>query len=164
MLLPYTEAKLIRKSYWLYLLKISKACPILTISIPPPRYKPPLPLSGIGISLLTANFAATLTLLQSTLHTVARFSQHVNLKCLNIWESWNDFILNTLIPTTEIQLLPVGYTYTSLAIYLSPVQFSSLSHIQLFATPWTAARQASLSITNSQTLLKLMSIESVMIV
>ena len=41
-------------------------------------------------------------------------------------------------------------------------QFSSLSCVQLFATPWTAARQASLSITNSQSLLKLMSIESVM--
>ena len=38
----------------------------------------------------------------------------------------------------------------------------SLSHIQLFATPWTAACQASLSITNAQSLLKLMSIESVM--
>ena len=38
----------------------------------------------------------------------------------------------------------------------------SLSHIQLFATPWTAACQASLSIANSQSLLKLMSIESVM--
>ena len=38
----------------------------------------------------------------------------------------------------------------------------SLSHIQLFATPWTAARQTSLSITNSRSLLKLMSIESVM--
>ena len=37
-----------------------------------------------------------------------------------------------------------------------------LSHMQLFATPWTAARQASLSITNSQSLLKLMCIESVM--
>ena len=48
---------------------------------------------------------------------------------------------------------------------LPPVQFSSvqlLSHVQLFATPWTAARQASLSITSSQSLLKLMSIESVM--
>ena len=39
----------------------------------------------------------------------------------------------------------------------------SLSHVQLFATPWTAACQASLSITNSQSLLKLMSIESVML-
>ena len=38
----------------------------------------------------------------------------------------------------------------------------SLSHIQFFVTPWTVARQASLSITNSQSLLKPMSIESVM--
>ena len=37
-----------------------------------------------------------------------------------------------------------------------------LSCVQLFATPWTAAHQASLSITNSWSLLKLMSIESVM--
>ena len=45
------------------------------------------------------------------------------------------------------------------------VQFSSiqlLSHLWLFATPWTAACQASLSITNSPRLLKLMSIKSVM--
>ena len=40
--------------------------------------------------------------------------------------------------------------------------FQSLSHVWFFATPWTAARQASLSITNSQSLLKLVSIESVM--
>ena len=39
----------------------------------------------------------------------------------------------------------------------------SLSHVQLFETPWTAACQASLSITNSQSFLKLMSIESVML-
>ena len=38
----------------------------------------------------------------------------------------------------------------------------SLSHVQLFVTPWIAARQASLSITNSRSLLKLMSIESMM--
>ena len=38
----------------------------------------------------------------------------------------------------------------------------SLSHVWLFATPWTAARQASLSITNSQSRPKPMSIESVM--
>ena len=45
------------------------------------------------------------------------------------------------------------------------IQFSSiqsLSHVRLTATPWTAALQASLSITNSPSLLKLMSIESVM--
>ena len=38
----------------------------------------------------------------------------------------------------------------------------SLSHVQLFETPWTAAHQASLSFTIAQSLLKLMSIESVM--
>ena len=37
-----------------------------------------------------------------------------------------------------------------------------LSHVRLFATPWTTAHEASLSITNSQSLLRLMSIESVM--
>ena len=48
---------------------------------------------------------------------------------------------------------------------MSSVQFGSvqsLSHVRLFVTPWTAAHQASLSITNSQSLLKFMSIESVM--
>ena len=51
--------------------------------------------------------------------------------------------------------------YFCLQCYLfSSVQ--SLSRVRLFVTPWTAARQASLSITNSRSLLKLMSIESVM--
>ena len=43
---------------------------------------------------------------------------------------------------------------------ISSVQ--SLSHVRIFETPWTAARQAFLSITNSRNLLKLMSIKSVM--
>ena len=42
------------------------------------------------------------------------------------------------------------------------VVVQSLSHVRLFATPWTAARQASLSFTISRSLLKLMSIESMM--
>ena len=45
-------------------------------------------------------------------------------------------------------------------ILFSSVQ--SLSHVQLFVTPWTTAHQASLAITNSQSLLNLMSIELVM--
>ena len=48
---------------------------------------------------------------------------------------------------------------------IPPIQISSLlqslRHVQFFATPWTTARQASLSITSSQRLFKLMSIESV---
>ena len=49
--------------------------------------------------------------------------------------------------------------------FLNLLQFSkfhSLSHVWLFSTPWTAARQVSLSITNSRSLHKLMSIEAVM--
>ena len=56
------------------------------------------------------------------------------------------------IPTTSGKFCP--------SVQFSSVQ--SLSHVRLFATPWTAALQASLSITNSWSLLKLMSIESVM--
>ena len=48
----------------------------------------------------------------------------------------------------------------SLLPFLSSVQL--LSRVWLFAAPWTAARQASLSITNSQILFKLMSVESLM--
>ena len=54
---------------------------------------------------------------------------------------------------------------SSVTILIQHFQFSSvqsLSRVRLFATPWITARQASLSITNSQSSLKLMSIESVM--
>ena len=60
------------------------------------------------------------------------------------------------------------YTTSSLSVYLlisckSSVQsVQSLNCVRLFATLWTAAHPASLSITNSWSLLKLMSIESVM--
>ena len=56
-------------------------------------------------------------------------------------------------------------TKTAMSYYLTSIQFSSvqsLSRVQLFANPWTAARQASLSITNSWSLPKPMSIESEM--
>ena len=53
--------------------------------------------------------------------------------------------------------------YIFLTIHIIIIQFSSvLSHVWLFATPWTAACQASLSISNTQSLPKLMSIESMM--
>ena len=47
-------------------------------------------------------------------------------------------------------------------IYVCIHSVQSLSHVRLFATTWTAAHQASLSITNSRSLLRLMSVESVM--
>ena len=59
-----------------------------------------------------------------------------------------------------IEQLPTSYLILYMVVYVSqPVQ--SLSRVRLFATPWIAACQASLSITNSWGLLKLTSIESV---
>ena len=62
-------------------------------------------------------------------------------------------------------LLRLAFFIQHNASEIHPVQFSSvqsLSRVWLFATPWIAARRASLSITNSQSSLKLTSIESVM--
>jgi len=64
---------------------------------------------------------------------------------------WTTFFLNS--PSWPIHL-------SSFYMLASSVQ--SLSHVRIFATPWTAAQQASLSITNSWSLPKLMSIELVM--
>ena len=58
----------------------------------------------------------------------------------------------------RINFLHLGITLLS----AQPSSAQSLSRVQLFGTPWTAACQASLSITNSRSLLKPMSIESVM--
>ena len=61
---------------------------------------------------------------------------------------------------TSLTISSKGQKALHWPVQLSTVQ--SLSRIRLFATPWTAAGQAFLSITNSWSLLKLMSIESVM--
>ena len=61
-------------------------------------------------------------------------------------------------------IVPSGGDYFILQpqVSMTDYQLSSVARVWFFATPWTAARQASLSITSSQSLLKLMSIESVM--
>ena len=67
--------------------------------------------------------------------------------------------LKTLAPWKK------SYEQTRQHIKIRDIQFSSvqsLSHVWLCATPWTAACQASLSITNFKSLLKLMAIESAM--
>ena len=60
----------------------------------------------------------------------------------------------------ELQLVSWRPRRADGIVHFNSVQ--SFSHVQLFVTPWTAARQASLSITSSQRSRKLMSIESVM--
>ena len=65
-------------------------------------------------------------------------------------------------PCSQLQPLKI---YIAFQAWLLSHQFSSvqsLSHVQPFVTPWIASRQASLSSTNSRSLLKLMSIRSVM--
>ena len=71
-------------------------------------------------------------------------------KCLLI--SW--------LQSPSAMILEVEFHVNKLILRLSSVQ--SFSHIWLFVTPWTAACHASLSITNAQSLFKLMSIKSVM--
>ena len=67
-------------------------------------------------------------------------------------------LIQKLFPPVLLRL--VCFCITGQSVQLSSVQ--SLSRVQLSVTPWTVACQASLSITNSWSLLKLMSIESVM--
>jgi len=69
--------------------------------------------------------------------------------------------------TSSVHFSSFSFSFCSSSWIISTdcLQFSSvqlLSHVWLFATPWTAARQASQSLTNSWGLSKLMSIESVM--
>ena len=81
-------------------------------------------------------------------------------------------VIQVYAPTTNAEEAEVGWFSEDLQdlLELTPKKdvlfiissVQSLSRAQLFATPRTEARQASLSITNSQSLLKLMSIESVM--
>ena len=79
------------------------------------------------------------------------------LNLLNLVEKRNRFVIACVCSTTTVSLNLLYLSYSQ----LSSVQ--SLSCVWLFATPWTTAHQAwCWSITNSQSLLKLRSIESVM--
>ena len=72
--------------------------------------------------------------------------------------SWSPLFI-----TFEIHLSNFGSQLLSTAIFRNSFNsVHSLNRVRLFATPWTAAHQGSLSITNSQSLFKLMSIETVM--
>ena len=82
-------------------------------------------------------------------HAIFNFCS-VNMMC---HIDWFHMLHHSLIPG-------INSTWSWCRILFSSVRL--LSFVLLFVTPWTIARQASLSITNSQSLLKLMSIESVM--
>ena len=63
---------------------------------------------------------------------------------------------------SHLRLFPKAFWETMPRWSVQFISAHSLSHVWLFLTPWTAALQASLSITNTQSLLKFMCIESVM--
>ena len=91
--------------------------------------------------------------------------------CQQIWKTqqWpKDYKTSVFIPilkkSNAKRMTKLPYNCTHLTH--QQVQFISvlsLSHVRLFATPWNATQQASLSITHSQSLLKCMSIESAML-
>ena len=92
---------------------------------------------------------------------------HALLQGIFLTQGWNPQFLCLLHwQVDSLPLMPPGQpkycvcVCVCVCVYISSVQ--SLSRVRLFATPWITAPQASLSITNSQSSLKLMSIESVM--
>ena len=114
--------------------------------------------------------------LSSRKRTVITFTAHVCLPFpalpallfsdLYLPFTWVFYIENLKFPYTSgfYPLYSINWKapLTHLSLVNSLVQFSQLSHVRLFAIPWTAAHQASLSFTNFQSLLILMSITSVM--
>ena len=90
------------------------------------------------------------------------YSCHLFLISLQHLHYFHDLLFSFF---SHIPFPEAGHDFSFVTLLKPSVQFSSVqsfSHIQLFATPWTAERQASLSITNSRSLLKLMSLEVVM--
>ena len=102
--------------------------------------------------------------------SLSRCSHWVTSESQFFWDAFllNSFHLSSNSPTISLTALDLilfcllAYFYYSDHLFFSRflVQFSSVT--QSCLTPWTAAHQASLSIANSQSLLKLMSIESMM--
>ena len=78
------------------------------------------------------------------------------------WTRLSDFHFHFQLRENFLYLLPSFTACCKEKAYFEISSVQSLSHVLLFATPWTAAHQASLSITNFQSLLKLISIELVM--
>ena len=104
----------------------------------------------------------------------------VGIVCTHIWTKMNAYVYVCVYTCTYVCMNKFNNLknhnqhplvdewrciYTHVYTHTSTVQFSSvqsLSRVRLFATPWITARQASLSITNSQSSLRLTSIKSVM--
>jgi len=140
----------------------------------------PLPSPGpLGLSLLLGLPKAASSAWTAFLHFFLLASSCFSLKTYSGWLFLGVFFSMALGNIHTFLLAPfcsdliishwiIRFLYTFMPIicglraFLKVSSVQSLSHVQLFATPWIAARQASLSITNSRSSPKLMSIESVM--
>ena len=84
----------------------------------------------------------------------------------SLWYRWaevqSENVWGCSFPSTNPPCIALRCKLTRGASLVVTAVVQSLSHVQLFATPWTAARQATLSFTISWSLFKLMSIKSVM--
>ena len=115
--------------------------------------------SCVPCSLLKAIWGHSRTAAPCSLHLF------LILRCISLY--WETYFLHSESFPLEKSLRRVlvnkfVFFYTLLHTFITFSSVQSLSCVQLFATPWTEACQASLPITNSQSLLKLMSIVSVM--
>ena len=131
---------------------ILASCPYLARASGPRPTPSPRPLSAaLTAHPLSDSFSVTCPCFHSSAFSLSM--------CLYVSP---DRVVNSMRVGGCVCLLHVcnRRAYNSTCTEFSSVQ--SLSPVRLFATPWTAACQASLSITNSQSLPKLMCIESVM--
>ena len=88
------------------------------------------------------------------------FSSVQSLSRVGLWDPMNCSMPGLPLQTQHVKWTLSNHIEIKVAHCLQTVQL--ISHVQLFITPWTTVYQAFLSIANSQSLFKLMSIESVM--
>ena len=123
------------------------------------RWKPSIHLSLV-VRCKSSQFGVSLCL-RFIIH-VGRMKHHCVCVCV-YYRFIAVFAEGTTTEHAHALLRDLGPVTMSPVAVLQPVSsVQSLSRVRLFATPWTAAHQASLSITNSRSLLKPMSFKSVM--
>ena len=112
--------------------------------------------------LLFVNYASVITEKNIFPYSWGKKDKSSNPTVKTLFGSFSRQAVEKLIYDSYVKLKVWTVYWWHWVIVTSISSVQSLSHVQLFATPWTATHQASLSITNSQSLLKLRSIESVM--
>ena len=130
---------------------------ILHVSMPFSQIFPPSPSPTESIRLFYTSVSLLLSCTQGYCYHLSKLTIRPTFFFFKLKCSW---LTVFQVYSKVIQLHICIYYFPDYFPLFSSVQL--LSHVRLFATPWIATCQASLSITNSQSSFKLMSIESVM--